>query len=387
MSEDLKRKTLLQNFSAAGKMLDRVAILDDDDIEETDTFDSNLEDFASRRRKSNNINLERETSELPSWSDYFDKNEMVSFAERKFTFNIYFRCPQGNDRPSIPIFFAHHGAGSSGLTFAPLVKSLEAELGRNFGFLSFDARGHGRSKPLDTSSPSYDLSEFVDDFVCMIEWINKTYLNELNDTTLCFILLGHSLGGSVCTNVYPNLPNSIKKQVTGLVMLDIVEEMAKFVLTRVDNFLAVTPNIFSSVTEAIEWYQSHNYSKVRESAEISVPSLFHNTKSGKLIRITNLASFKPFWGTWFEDLSSKFVSLPTSKLLILAGNDNLDKELIVGQMQGKYQLIVFQDSGHFIQEDVPKKAAITLIDFWRRSDNRNVVIKTNWGNTQKKTEY
>lgn len=48
-------------------------------------------------------------------------------------------------------------------------------------------------------------------------------------------------------------------------------------------------------------------------------------------------------------------------------------------MQGKYQLVVFQDSGHFIQEDSPIKTAITLIDFWKRNDSRNVVIKTNWG--------
>lgn len=88
----------------------------------------------------------------------------------------------------------------------------------------------------------------------------------------------------------------------------------------------------------------------------------------------------PNLGTFCKiDLSHSFVGLPVSKLLILAGNENLDKELIVGQMQGKYQLVVFQDSGHFIQEDSPIKTAITLIDFWKRNDSRNVVIKTNWG--------
>lgn len=263
--------------------------------------------------------------------------------------------------------------------------ALESELGSNFGFFAFDARGHGQSRPLESKDVSYNLVDFVSDFSELIKWFYEKQLKSFEDTEFSLILLGHSLGGSVCTNLYEHLPGSIKKQVTGLVMLDIVEEMAKFVLTKVDHFLAITPNSFNSVEEAIDWYESHNYSKVRASAEISVPALFHHSKTGKLLRITNLASFKPYWDTWFSGLSAKFVSLPVSKLLILAGNDNLDKELIVGQMQGKYQLIVFQDSGHFIQEDVPKKTAVSIIEFWRRSDNKNTVIKTNWGQTQKKT--
>jgi hypothetical protein len=37
------------------------------------------------------------------------------------------------------------------------------------------------------------------------------------------------------------------------------------------------------------------------------------------------------------------------KLLVLAGTDRLDKPLTIGQMQGKYQLIVYPESGHSIQ--------------------------------------
>ena len=48
---------------------------------------------------------------------------------------------------------------------------------------------------------------------------------------------------------------------------------------------------------------------------------------------------------------------------------------MIGQMQGKYQLVVYQDSGHFVHEDVPNKCALTLYDFWERND-RNSSINT-----------
>jgi len=38
---------------------------------------------------------------------------------------------------------------------------------------------------------------------------------------------------------------------------------------------------------------------------------------------------------WFTGLSSKFLSCKTAKLLILAGTDRLDRELLIGQMQGE----------------------------------------------------
>ena len=61
-------------------------------------------------------------------------------------------------------------------------------------------------------------------------------------------------------------------------------------------------------------------------------------------------------------------------MLLLAGTDRLDKELMIGQMQGKYQLQVFPDAGHFIQEDLPAKTAGVLVDFWRRNEGGVLVL-------------
>ena len=40
----------------------------------------------------------------------------------------------------------------------------------------------------------------------------------------------------------------------------------------------------------------------------------------------------------------------TARLLVLAGTDRLDKELMIGQMQGKFQMAVVPGVGHMLQE-------------------------------------
>lgn len=100
-------------------------------------------------------------------------------------------------------------------------------------------------------------------------------------------------------------------------------------------------------------------------------------------------------------MSRKFLEARGGKLLLLAGTDRLDKELMIGQMQGlllvfpspiflpnsreelrilivecagKYQLQVFPDAGHFIQEDLPARTAQILVDFYKRNDRSALVL-------------
>lgn len=53
---------------------------------------------------------------------------------------------------------------------------------------------------------------------------------------------------------------------------------------------------------------------------------------------------------WFTGLSGKFLSARTARLLVLAGAERLDKELMIGQMQGKFQLEVLANVGHMVHE-------------------------------------
>ena len=318
-----------------------------------------------------------------TWDQFFTEKRFVQLPGRNYSFNYYCSPPDNyqNER-SIPIFIFHHGAGSSGLTFASLCKTLYEKLDSKCGCFTFDARGHGETVLCDTSNNiqnSYERNAFVDDFVSFINFVFDNYLAHLSLENVSIILVGHSLGGSICTFTLEKLRYDIKRHVLGVAMLDIVEEAAIQALQRVQSFLFSTPNKFGSYQEAIDWHVNNGLSRLRTSAEISIPALFKKLKDGSVVRRTDLRMFSKYWDTWFVGLSHQFVIAPKCKLLILAGNDNLDKELIIGQMQGKYQLVVFQDSGHFIQEDCPMKCALTLIDFWKRNDNKNVVIKTDWG--------
>jgi len=51
---------------------------------------------------------------------------------------------------------------------------------------------------------------------------------------------------------------------------------------------------------------------------------------------------------------------------MLAGVDRLDKDMMVGQMQGKFQMQVFHQVGHAVHEDAPDKAAESIAGFLSR---------------------
>jgi len=80
----------------------------------------------------------------------------------------------------------------------------------------------------------------------------------------------------------------------------------------------------------------------------------------------DLSKTEPHWRGWFDGLSKKFLSVRCPKLLMLAGVDRLDKELTVGQMQGKFQMQVFHQVGHAVHEDAPDKAADCVASFLQR---------------------
>lgn len=94
----------------------------------------------------------------------------------------------------------------------------------------------------------------------------------------------------------------------------------------------------------------------------------------------DLSTTEEYWPGWFKDLSSSFLSAPTAKLLMLAGVDRLDRDLTVGQMQGKFQMLVLPQVGHAIQEDSPDKVAEAIAQFLVRnrladSKDSNIVVQ------------
>merc|ERR1712154_432539 len=81
----------------------------------------------------------------------------------------------------------------------------------------------------------------------------------------------------------------------------------------------------------------------------------------------DLARTEPHWRGWFQGLSARFLAVAGAKLLLLAGVDRLDRELTVGQMQGKFQMQVLPQVGHTVHEDSPDRVAEVLAGFLVRN--------------------
>ena len=85
--------------------------------------------------------------------------------------------------------------------------------------------------------------------------------------------------------------------------------------------------------------------------------------SEKYVWRIDLSKTEKFWREWFKGLSLRFLGVSVPKLLLLAGVDRLDKDLTVGQMQGKFQMQVLPQCGHAVHEDSPAEVAEALATF------------------------
>nr|CAG4636247.1 EOG090X07NZ [Eubosmina coregoni]SVE69851.1 EOG090X07NZ [Eubosmina coregoni] len=92
----------------------------------------------------------------------------------------------------------------------------------------------------------------------------------------------------------------------------------------------------------------------------------------------DLTKTEHHWPGWFHNLSAKFLDVPVAKLLLLAGIDRLDRELTVGQMQGKFQMQVLPQCGHAVHEDVPDKVAEVVATFLVRNRLTSATDKFHW---------
>lgn len=374
------------------------------------------------RTRNNDEEDHKYVENLPKWSDFFDNNDIYREPASGYCFQTYYSTPVVretiHDNENHPvIFIAHHGAGSSGLTFAKLSTSLKRQSKLQGydevpGLFTFDMRGHGSTKCLNQASDdnyTLPLDGICNDFAFILKEFYEKHFSHAEKKPSLF-LLGHSLGGSVVTKIVydqqngkKRLPDEIFERIKGLVMVDIVEDTAVKALGSMHSYLQGVPRQFRSMKRAIDWHLDSGLLNSRKSAEISVPVLVYKPNKSQFYRwVTDLAQTASYWHTWFAGLSSHFTKITNavSKMLILVNNDYLDKDLMIGQMQGKYQLVVFhnhqlelkdtlttstqtifsEDSkqlGHFVQEDIPDKVAISLLEFVERNDYRDMRRRQN----------
>ncbi|KAK0206750.1 Alpha/Beta hydrolase protein [Desarmillaria ectypa] len=305
-----------------------------------------------------------------SASTFFVDAAQVEVPSRNLDCRIYYTPPKFADGT---VMVCHHGAGYSGLSFACFAKEISDITKDECGVLALDARRHGKTT---TSQTDDDLSidVLVEDFIQVI----KTVFPEPQKAPT-LLLVGHSMGGSVVVRACPVFLD-LKYRVAGVAVIDVVEGSALDALPHMNSLLNARPDGFDSPEEAIEWHVNTKAVRNPKSARVSIPVIIKPSGSDsplvpKYIWRTPLRSTAPYWKSWFEGLSSKFLAARTARLLVLAGTDRLDKELMIGQMQGKFQLVVVPGVGHMLQEDDPTGTARILIDFWTRNEQLVAGIK------------
>ncbi|KAI6087109.1 protein phosphatase methylesterase [Hypoxylon rubiginosum] len=311
----------------------------------------------------------RTLQQIP-WTTYFERELFLHdpSSPANPTIHAYLTSPVGKG----PLFVMHHGAGSSGLSFAVVGSEIRKRL-PSAGILSLDARGHGSTTAEDSPAVDLSLETLAADLLFAIRMTQE----EMKWPELPpIILVGHSLGGAVVTEVAKG--GKLGSALLGYAVLDVVEGSAIDALQSMHTYLSSRPAGFATLEAGIDWHVRSRTIRNSVSARTSVPALLARSEVPGDPRPwkwrTDLGATQPFWENWFVGLSKKFLSARGGKLLLLAGTDRLDTELTIGQMQGKYALQVFPEAGHFIHEDLPEKTAISLVDFHKRNDRTALVL-------------
>ncbi|KAG6040716.1 putative carboxyl methyl esterase [Claviceps citrina] len=309
------------------------------------------------------------TLEPIPWTTYFERELYLESDDLVgLKCHAYLTSPVGKG----PLFVVHHGAGSSGLSFAVVSSEIRKRL-PSAGILAMDCRGHGSTAAPESPELDLRLATLSGDLHFVIQ-ATRQRMGWPDLPPL--ILVGHSLGGVVVTDLAHT--GKLGASLLGYAVLDVVEGSAMDSLQSMQTYLSTRPGGFASVESAIDWHVRSRKIRDPVSARASVPALLRRDDSVDASRPwrwrTNLGATQAFWEDWFAGLSRKFLEAKGGKLLLLAGTDRLDTELTIGQMQGKYALQVFPEAGHFIHEDMPEQTAISLCEFYKRNDRSALVL-------------
>ncbi|PVZ98284.1 hypothetical protein BB558_005716 [Smittium angustum] len=308
---------------------------------------------------SNIPNTLKQNFQPSSWKGYFEEQRTIEIddPDSKISFKVYLSGVENNGT----IYYFHHGAGLSALSFGVLAKYIY-EKDKTSTILCFDGRGHGLTESSDDENLS--LERLVLD-------AKNLFLKLFENTKRQIIFVGHSMGGAVVVNLSLELQQTYKS--IGVAVIDVVEETAIQSFFHIESTLLLRPDRFNSLSSAIKYSVKSGATSNVESACVSVPPTLVLVKSDvdgsvetqkeKYVWRTDVMKSRKYWIGWYTDLSKRFLSLKTSKLLVLAGTGRLDKELMIGQMQGKFQLKLFPGCGHNIQEDNPSDLSECIIEF------------------------
>ncbi|XP_072333248.1 protein phosphatase methylesterase 1 isoform X2 [Scyliorhinus torazame] len=328
-----------------------------------------------------------------AWNHYFETMEDIKIANgtSEDSFRIY---KSGSDGPVLLLL---HGGGHSALSWAVFTSMIISRV--HCRVVAVDLRSHGDTKVKNSDDLSAEtMSRDVGNIVEMLYGENAPSV----------LLIGHSMGGAIAVHI---AAKNLVPSLVGLCVIDVVEGTAMDALNSMQTFLRSRPKVFNSIESAIEWSVKSGQIRNIESAKVSmvgqvklheddsntpggshsiVDTAIHEEEeeeeegtvkkekepeSSKKIQESKteytwrieLSKTEKYWEGWFKGLSNLFLSCPIPKLLLLAGVDRLDRDLTIGQMQGKFQMQVLPQCGHAVHEDAPDKVAEAVATFMIRN--------------------
>jgi protein phosphatase methylesterase 1 len=353
--------------------------------------------------------------------EYF--NQSLPLQHGNTTFQCYTQdLPTTSTAPTTLILLVH-GAGCTSSSWCLLAQEMRnihssyttTTAQPHVTIAAYDQRGHGATCSDDESNLS--LNRLVQDTLVVLQ-----ELTSIMDVSQ-ILLVGHSLGGAIVVRAAAIAAASLSLPILGVVVVDIVEGSALASLPHLPALLNTRPDTFPSVEEAIKWSLDARMVNNPSSAIISIPPMLvpmqMQTKEGtadthkeppsseaakgvastcnagamaaastaattatstaattaastatttprQFTWRTNLHRTSEYWDEWYRGLSKDFLSVQANKLLILASTDRLDRTLMIGQMQGKFQFEIVQSAGHSVHEDQPKRVALLLWTFLLR---------------------
>ncbi|CAL8326048.1 unnamed protein product [Lota lota] len=321
-----------------------------------------------------------------SWREYFDQMEdvIVGPADSSDSFRVYKSGTCG------PLLVLLHGGGHSALSWAVCTTAISSRV--SCRVFAMDLRGHGATQV-------FQCDDFSTQTMCrdVANVVRACY----GETPPPMVLIGHGVGGAIAVHAASSM---LLPTIVGLVAIDVVEGNAMEVLHSMQNFLRGRPKSFKSMEHAIEWSVKSGQIQNLESARVSVVGQIKKCEVNKDVLLEpaslvvdvvvegneefydqphlndkenttpesvynwriDLSKAEKYWDGWFRGTSNLFLGCSLPKLLLLAGVDRLDRDLTIGQMQGKFMMQLLPPCGHAVQEDNPDKVADAVTGFLLR---------------------